>query len=263
MEHKWSRTSFHPKIGFGALDATKLVNLAKNWTNVGPHRKCIALKFNGPGKNIPRLTVLTMSSVIKPHQCANPAMGRTGEEHLNKLEHVQLVVTMSTAVRGNIKLLLTSPSGTTSKLLNMRPNDKWTGMNSFGYMSTKEIGIKNWAFTTVNFWDEYPYGKWKLEIFNGGDGESPISPVTRLKKVRFKFYGTGSKGAPVNHSFESEDEDTVDTTGESDAEVELRQEEKLRQEDQESMYHVGDSTKRTPTGTPPTEKTITITTETN
>ena len=72
-----------------------------------------------------------MISAIRAHQCANEVDGRSGEEHLNKLEHVQLVVTMSTAVRGNIKLLLTSPSGTTSKLLNMRPNDNYNWMDSF------------------------------------------------------------------------------------------------------------------------------------
>ena len=46
-----------------------------------------------------------------------------GLEHLNKLEHVQLFITMTTAVRGDIMLKLTSPSGTTSKLLSMRPED--------------------------------------------------------------------------------------------------------------------------------------------
>ena len=38
----------------------------------------------------------------------------------------QLVLSMKTAVRGDIVLKLTSPSGTTSKLLSMRPEDMET-----------------------------------------------------------------------------------------------------------------------------------------
>eukprot|EP00116_Pleurobrachia_bachei_P004345 sb/3464607/ len=198
--------AFHPKIGFGALGDPSQFYRTFDFTgrSLGyPHIPNWSPHF----RTIPGLTVLTMSSVIKPHQCANTAIGRTGEEHLNKLEHVQLVVTMNTAVRGNIKLLLTSPSGTTSKLLNMRPNDKWVGMNAFQYRKAKDVGIKNWAFMSVNFWDENPYGKWKLEIFNGGDGESPISPATRLKKVRFMFYGTGSKAS--SHSVDLDEEEDI------------------------------------------------------
>ena len=72
---------------------------------------------------IPPLKILNMMTTVYPEDCSDKNTGMWGEDHLNKLEHVQLYITMTTPTRGDILLKLTSPSGTTSKLLSVRPED--------------------------------------------------------------------------------------------------------------------------------------------
>ena len=64
-----------------------------------------------------------MRTTIHPEDCMDKSTGRFGKDHLSKLEHVQLFLTISTPTRGDLLLKLVSPSGTTSKLLSMRPED--------------------------------------------------------------------------------------------------------------------------------------------
>ena len=78
---------------------------------------------------------------------------------IQRLEHVQVRLKLSTRRRGDTYIFLTSPSGTRSELLSGRPNDDHQG---------------NWEFTfmTVHSWDENPEGKWHLEIYDKPSAES-------------------------------------------------------------------------------------------
>ncbi|KAL5259763.1 hypothetical protein ACHWQZ_G010012 [Mnemiopsis leidyi] len=205
---------FHPKLGFGVLDATKMVNVARNWTSVPPQRKCMALKSNRTNspttvpRVVPPLRILNMRTTIYPEDCIDKATNRSGKDHLSKLEHVQLYITMHTPTRGDIVLKLTSPSGTTSKLLSMRPED--SPDMSRGHSANPRSGFKNWAFMTVNFWDENPYGQWQLQIINGHQNKKNIPlPPTKLKKFKLIFWGSG--GASSSHEGGADvDEDEPD-----------------------------------------------------
>ena len=73
--------------------------------------------------------------------------GRWGTDHLKKLEHVQLFLTMSTPTRGDIVLKLTSPSKTTSKLLSMRPEDNADSSPRY-VLQTDNSGLR----LLVRFW---------------------------------------------------------------------------------------------------------------
>ena len=72
------------------------------------------------------------------------------------LEHVQAVVTLSAARRGEVQVFLKSPAGTLSTLLAKRVRD----------MSSE--GFNAWAFMTTQCWGESSEGSWELEVHNGG-----------------------------------------------------------------------------------------------
>jgi len=71
------------------------------------------------------------------------------------LEHVESMLTISTSVRGKIHIYLTSPLGTRSTLLSVRPQD------------TSSEGFNEWPFMTTHNWGELPGGRWHLEVRNG------------------------------------------------------------------------------------------------
>lgn len=74
------------------------------------------------------------------------------ENRIQYLEHVQLSVTASYSIRGHIEVQLTSPSGTTSKLLEPRHND------------IQKMNLKDWSFLSLQFWGENPVGIWTVKI---------------------------------------------------------------------------------------------------
>lgn len=70
---------------------------------------------------------------------------------IDKLEHVTLRVAMYTAIRGNVAIRLTSPSGFRSTMMKFRPLDNSTGEYY-------------WDYTSVQFWGEGSRGTWNLEL---------------------------------------------------------------------------------------------------
>ncbi|KAF6037541.1 PCSK1 [Bugula neritina] len=75
---------------------------------------------------------------------------------VDKLEHVQMHVYLDTPRRGDIRLTLTSPAGTSSEMLSPRRNDD------------SKDGI-DFTFMTVRCWNERPTGKWSLTVTDTAD----------------------------------------------------------------------------------------------
>ena len=92
------------------------------------------------------------------------------------LEHI--VVTMTVEVtfgeRGDIQIVLTSPSGTESTLLGYRSLD------------AEDSGYYSWPFMSVMFWGEDPAGEWTLSV------QSINSTVVMASEISFLFYGTST-----------------------------------------------------------------------
>uniref|UniRef100_A0A8C1XJ89 Furin (paired basic amino acid cleaving enzyme) a n=1 Tax=Cyprinus carpio TaxID=7962 RepID=A0A8C1XJ89_CYPCA len=149
--------------GYGLLDAGAIVALAKNWTNVGPQRKCVLSLVS---ENIGSHLVIKMSV----DACAGT------DTFVSSLEHAQAQLTLSYNRRGNLAIYLISPQGTRSTLLAPRPHD---------YSSE---GFSDWAFMTTHSWDEDPRGEWTLEIENVA-GNSDYGTLTQFTLV---LYGTAS-----------------------------------------------------------------------
>ena len=85
--------------------------------------------------------------------------------------------------RGDIKIELTSPSGTKSILLPYRHYD-----------FVNEEGYDSWPFMSVHFWGENPSGTWRLKItYKSGSG------YVRMTGVRMTLYGTATTPTSVSN----------------------------------------------------------------
>ncbi|KAF1654439.1 Furin, partial [Aptenodytes patagonicus] len=162
--------------GYGLLDAGAMVSLAKNWTTVGPQRKCVIDVLTEPKDIGKRLEVRR-----KVDACLGKA------NYISRLEHVQARLTLSYNRRGDLAIHLVSPMGTRSTLLAARPHD------------FSADGFNDWAFMTTHSWDEDPSGEWVLEIENTSDANN----YGTLTKFTLVLYGTATDSPSLSNQLES------------------------------------------------------------
>ncbi|NWX24374.1 PCSK4 convertase, partial [Aegotheles bennettii] len=155
--------------GYGLLDAALLVEMAKVWTGTQPQRRCSVQALHSPRDIGSKLTISTDVS------CS----GRT--KLIRSLEHVQVQLSLSYSRRGDLAIALTSPMGTTSTLVTLRPYD------------TSQQGYKDWTFMSTHFWDENPNGTWTLQLENKGDAYNTVQTLLSpglLTSVTLHLHGT-------------------------------------------------------------------------
>ncbi|NWZ86732.1 PCSK4 convertase, partial [Poecile atricapillus] len=140
--------------GYGLLDAGLLVQAATTWTGTRPQEKCSVQAVQVPRDIGSRLTISTDAS-----SCS---------ESIRSLEHVQVQLSLSYSRRGDLVVALSSPMGTTSTLVTVRPYD------------TSQDGYKDWSFMSTHFWDENPKGIWTLQLENRGDNQNTGGPLSLL-----------------------------------------------------------------------------------
>ncbi|NXM23465.1 FURIN protein, partial [Oxyruncus cristatus] len=162
--------------GYGLLDAGAMVSLAKNWTTVGPQRKCVIDILAEPRDIGKRLEVRR-----KVDACLGKA------NYISRLEHAQARLTLSYNRRGDLAIHLVSPMGTRSTLLAARPHD------------FSADGFNDWAFMTTHSWDEDPSGEWVLEIENTSDANN----YGTLTKFTLVLYGTATDSPSISNQLES------------------------------------------------------------
>ncbi|XP_054285539.1 furin-like protease 1, isoforms 1/1-X/2 isoform X1 [Macrosteles quadrilineatus] len=148
-------------FGYGLMDATSMVRVARTWQTVPEQHKC---EVSAPhiNKGIPPKGTLSLKLNVK--EC-------TG---VNYLEHVQAKITLMSQRRGDLQIQLTSPAGTKSTLLARRPHD------------ISRAGFDSWPFMSVHTWGEQPFGVWQLDIHNEG---RYLGRAT-LHEWALLFYGT-------------------------------------------------------------------------
>ncbi|KAJ8941052.1 hypothetical protein NQ318_006826 [Aromia moschata] len=157
------------KFGYGLMDAGALVTLAEKWTTVPPQHICKSQELT-EDKQIPPAYGTTLNFYMDVDACS----GTLNEVRF--LEHVQCKISLRFFPRGNLRVLLTSPMGTTSTLLFERPRDI---VNS---------NFDDWPFLSVHFWGEKAEGRWHLQIVNAGNRH--VNQPGVLKKWQLIFYGT-------------------------------------------------------------------------
>ncbi|CAD5119926.1 DgyrCDS8504 [Dimorphilus gyrociliatus] len=153
------------RFGFGLLNAVGLVNAAdkSTWENVSPQEICEKLSNR---HQLPQ--ILTSGDELK-------IKFKVETCKIRFLEHVVIMVNMSYTRRGDLHIILKSPTQTDTTLLPKRPADN------------SSDGLKYWPFMSVHSWGENPNGEWTLIVRDSGERKNNYG---RLTDVSFKFYGT-------------------------------------------------------------------------
>ncbi|XP_034973167.2 proprotein convertase subtilisin/kexin type 4 [Zootoca vivipara] len=151
--------------GYGLLDAGRLVDLAKRWNTTGPQRRCSVRIVYKP---LPIGSRLSIAKNITSSSCL------ANDQSIRSLEHVQVQLSLHYSRRGDLAISLTSPMGTKSTLVAVRPHD------------TSREGYRDWSFMSTHYWDESPWGVWSLLLENKGDAYNTGS----LDSLVLKLYGT-------------------------------------------------------------------------
>lgn len=138
--------------GFGVLNALSLVKKAKLWKQVEPQ---VQHKVRGELDGRETREIKSGGNLVLKLN--------NDDNSIAKLEHVQLILSVKYRRRGDMVVDLTSPQGTTSRLLSRRPEDDAT------------YGLDAWPFMTVEFWGENPQGEWTLKIADekSGNADTP------------------------------------------------------------------------------------------
>ncbi len=129
---------FHHKFGAGLIDAQAAVSLAATWTNL-PAMTHVRKALTGIGAAIPDSPSVGVSRTISIAAAENL-----------RVESVALEVGFSHASRGQLEIMLTSPSGTVSQLSTQRPLDTFAGLY--------------WKYTSVRHWGESATGTWTVTV---------------------------------------------------------------------------------------------------
>ncbi|XP_034490855.1 furin-like protease 2 isoform X1 [Drosophila innubila] len=166
------KRKYSHKFGYGLMDAGAMVTLAEQWNSVPPQHICKS-RENNEDRNIAGEYGFTLATHMDVNGCA----GTINE--VRYLEHVQCRITLRFFPRGNLRILLTSPMGTTSTLLFERPRD------------IVKSNFDDWPFLSVHFWGEKAEGRWTLQVINSG--RRRVNQPGILSKWQLIFYGTSTQ----------------------------------------------------------------------
>lgn len=153
-DNDWTRNAanfnINHKYGFGLVDVTSAVNVAKNWTNLGGYRKCTI-------KNIP---------VYKDIVDNGPAVTNEFNTAFSEIKYIEWVdahVHLNHSYWGDLLIQLYSPSGT--KAILMEPHNCSNGGNG---RSIERIGCQtgnmDWRFGIARFLDETAIGNFRIHV---------------------------------------------------------------------------------------------------
>jgi subtilisin-like proprotein convertase family protein len=129
---------FNENYGFGNINADRLTTEAVNYSGVTP-------------LVIETVSTTTVSQAIPDNNAAG--ISRTFNLvglGTKLLEDIEVRLNIAHTWRGQLEAYLTSPMGTTSRLMYQNPADSF---NNF-----------NWSFLSNAFWGENPTGQWTLNV---------------------------------------------------------------------------------------------------
>ncbi|KAF5909462.1 proprotein convertase subtilisin/kexin type 5-like, partial [Clarias magur] len=156
--------------GFGLMDAEAMVKEAETWRQVPTQHMCDESIIHKPG-------VISPDRVLR---LVHKSLGCSGEpgRHVTYLEHVIVRLTITHPHRGDLSITLTSPLGTKSQLLAIRPNDGSPG------------AFTKWEFMTTHCWGESASGDWILEISDTPSLRRNPGLQGKLEECSLVLYGT-------------------------------------------------------------------------
>ncbi len=132
------------KYGFGAIDAQAAVDWAASWRNVGPQLTATS-------------GLVAVNQAIPDNSAAGVSSTITLPDDI-RIESVEVVLNATHTNRGDLRIVLTSPSGTES-ILAEKHDDSGDNYN-------------NWVFCSKRLWDEGSAGDWTIKISDGKAGHA-------------------------------------------------------------------------------------------
>ncbi|CCK70746.1 kexin KEX2 KNAG_0F00770 [Huiozyma naganishii CBS 8797] len=173
MGRKYSHT-----YGYGRIDASELVTMAKSWKNVKPQAWYFSELENVSGMT--NRTDNELKSTISVTE------DNLKDSNLERVEHVTITVDIEADIRGPITVDLVSPSGIVSYLGVERNFDQ------------SPDGFRSWTFMSVAHWGETGIGEWKLSVKTKRDGNT-----VKLNTWKLKLFGESidpSKAVPYEYN---------------------------------------------------------------
>jgi len=135
---------FNPMVGFGMIDSNEMVKAAKALS--APSVGLQIIQKVSSDAELDR-SVLLKNAVYEISFTAT-------DDDIRYLEHVEVVGSIGLWKRGCLEAFITSPSGTVSKVMEIRDEDKGRD-------------FAKWPFMSVHFWGENPAGQWRFQITDG------------------------------------------------------------------------------------------------
>lgn len=130
---------FHPRQGAGLVDAAAAVALATGWSPLGPQVEVRASAMQPGAIPDDNEAGLTRTFMVGPRRRVEQAMVRFSAIH---------------EYRGDLRITLTSPGGTTSEL----------APSYFAALSNGQSNYNDWVFSSLHFWGENSAGAWTLKV---------------------------------------------------------------------------------------------------
>jgi subtilisin-like proprotein convertase family protein/subtilisin family serine protease len=140
-------------LGYGLMDALAAVRLAETWSNI-PHT----------ASNKQQITTTRNPALVIPDNADYGVHDSILVSQPMAVERVEVTLNVTHPFIGDLSVLLTSPSGTTSFLL-WRPQQN--PLSAFG---TNQDNI-HFTFDTVLDWGESSLGSWSLGIYDHASGD--------------------------------------------------------------------------------------------
>lgn len=156
--------SFNHKYGAGMIDAAAAVALAQQWTNL-PALSTTQVSQTGLAVAIPDNSSTGVTRTLN-FATAN-----------FRVEHVTVTVNATHTARGDLEVILTSPSGMVSKLANAS-NDGSDNLS--------------WTYSSVRHWGETAAGNWTVKV-----ADRVLADAGTLTAVTIKLLGTTNAAARI------------------------------------------------------------------
>ena len=128
---------FNNDYGAGLMDVTAATDLAATWENLGPHTSVVSTKSN-----------INLSIPNNTSSGRDVLFNLPGSNIIT--EHVTLRLSVNHTARGDLEITLFSPSGTASRLTEVRADN--------------DDNYSNFTFSTVQNWGENSSGIWTLKV---------------------------------------------------------------------------------------------------
>ncbi|KAI0987197.1 hypothetical protein GJ496_004679 [Pomphorhynchus laevis] len=151
--------------GFGVIDASRMIETALTWENIDERQQC----------DIPTIQFGVKDGRIVSGGSFSANIAVSSCPLVEALEHVIVYLTMSYPYRGDIRVVIESPSGTSSNVLEFRPLDN------------SKKGIHHFPFMTTHCWGESPIGTWKVRVEAKSNRENYVGSVSR---IGLRLFGT-------------------------------------------------------------------------